>query len=85
MSIWPGDVLEGDDGGRFTLERIVAYQGMNGCTSWSCTRRGSHQRPDGTWGLGECFGWHCSLCDEPTSMMGHDCPRALPRKDKDHG
>lgn len=73
--IWPGDVVKGDNGREFTISRLVAYQGKEGCTSWSCTRRGSLMREDGTWDAGTCFGWHCSGCDEPTSMMGHDCPK----------
>lgn len=79
MTIWPGDIIEGDDGQRFEIERLVAYQGKPDCDSWACTRRGSRQREDGTWDMGECFGYHCSLCDEPTSMYGHrDCPKLTP-------
>lgn len=72
MTVFPGDTV----GGRFKVERLVAYQGNADCTSWQCTRRGSHQRADGSWEPGECFGWHCALCDAPCSMYGHDCPRA---------
>lgn len=71
MTIFPGDEIGG-----FTVQRLVAYQGNPDCQFGGCTRRGSHQREDGTWDMGDCYGWHCSLCDAPTSMMGHQCPRA---------
>jgi hypothetical protein len=69
--MWPGDEVHGQDGETFTLSRQVAYRGNPDCTYLGCTR-------DGRKPLGEpgCYGWHCSLCDAPCSMMGHDCPRA---------
>jgi hypothetical protein len=73
MTFWPGDTV----GDRFTVTRLVAYMGNPDCTSWRCTRLGSHQRDDGTWDAGKCYGWHCSLCDAPCGLYGHhDCPRA---------
>lgn len=68
----PGDILEGDNGMRFVIaEGPVAVQGVQGCTSWECTRRGSYQREDGTWDPGECMGYHCATCGQPSSMVGH--------------
>lgn len=72
MTLWPGDEV----GGRFRVERLVAYQGKADCRDARCTRRGGHMREDGSWDLGECFGWHCSLCDAPCSSQGHNCPRS---------
>jgi hypothetical protein len=71
MTIWPGDELQGDDGGRYKIERMVAYRGKQGCKNPRCTTRGDAD---------SCFGWHCSLCDEPTSMMGHDLPACPPER-----
>lgn len=76
MTVFPGDTV-----GRFKIDRLVAYQGNPDCTYAGCTRRGSFMRTDGTWHPGECYGWHCSLCDAPTSMMGHKCPRAADVQD----
>lgn len=61
-------------GGRFQLGHHVAMRGLEGCTSWQCTRRGSCQREDGSWDPGECVGYHCPVCLAPTSMYGHRCP-----------
>lgn len=80
MTLWPGDEIIADDGETFRVERLMAYRGREGCTSWQCTRLNSRMRNDGTWDAGDCYGWHCSGCDAPTSMMGHDCPtRRAPR------
>ena len=38
MTVFPGDVV----GDRFAAQRLVAYQGNADCTSWECTRVGSH-------------------------------------------
>lgn len=44
----------------------LAYSGKVGCTSVMC-RRIVHT--DGT--FGPCMGWHCAVCDEPSSQQGH--------------
>lgn len=73
MTIWPGDIV----GDRFEVSHLVAFRGSEGCTSLECTRRGAHQREDGSWDPGECIGWHCPLCDAPTNSYGHhNCARA---------
>lgn len=60
MTLFPGDLVGG-----FKLGRLVAVQGLEGCTSPECSRVGDR-----------CVGWHCPLCDAPTNSYGHhDCPR----------
>lgn len=71
MTLFPGDEIVGEDGQRFELGPMVAYRGREGCENWSCTRR---EPPPGA-----CYGWHCSLCDAPTNMYGHKCPREADR------
>lgn len=70
------ELRPGDRVGRFTVDRPVAYQGREGCTSSQCTRLGFRYDPERRevtdWG--DCAGWHCAVCHEPCSMMGHDCP-----------
>lgn len=61
MTLWPDDTLDG-----FKIERLVAYQGKEGCTDVRCRQMS---------GATSCFGYHCPLCDAPTGMMGHDCQR----------
>ena len=65
MTIWPGDEIVGDDGRAFRVERLMAYRGKEGCRNPFCTQGTSATH---------CYGWHCSGCDQPTSMMGHECP-----------
>jgi hypothetical protein len=64
---------EGDkitlNGEEWTVVQHMAYRGNSTCTSPWCTRDG--RRPLGEPG---CYGWHCSQCHAPTSMMGHKCP-----------
>lgn len=81
MTIWPGDELTGGNGHTFQVERLVAYQGKDGCTDPRCTRVGGGPRDDGTWEMGECRGWHCSRCDAACSSQGHNCPLA-PREEQ---
>jgi hypothetical protein len=59
-----GEVLKGDNGASFKLLEPIAYRGKAGCQDPGCTRDGNPAR---------CYGWHCSRCDEPCSMMGHRC------------
>jgi hypothetical protein len=58
----PGDII--DD--RWQVLNQMSYQGKEGCQDPRCTR--SSIGPDG---IGECRGYHCHLCDAPTSMYGH--------------
>lgn len=46
---------------RYEIHHQLAYAGKDDCQSVTCTRDGS----------GHCRGYHCHLCDEPTSMYGH--------------
>lgn len=55
----------------FQLLGPVAYRGKKGCLSVTCTRRHIDGKMDE-----DCFGWHCSYCDAPCSMMGHRCDAA---------
>lgn len=71
MSLWPGDQILGDDDKRFTVDRLAAYRGKEGCQSPYCTQL-NISKPSAS-----CYGWHCALCDAPCSSHGHsDCPRA---------
>jgi hypothetical protein len=51
----------------YTIIGPLAYRGKKGCQSATCTRR---QGDD------DCFGWHCSYCDEPCGSQGHRCDAA---------
>ena len=46
--------------GDFEIGALLAYQGKEGCTDSRCTRMD-----------GRCHGYHCPVCHEPCSMMGH--------------
>ena len=50
----------------------LAYRGKKDCDSVRCTRMWS---PEGRMSA-DCFGWHCSYCDEPCSSQGHNCDAA---------
>lgn len=43
----------------------LAYEGRPGCQSLSCR---VWVNPDGTF---TCIGWHCAVCDLPSSQYGH--------------
>lgn len=61
----------------FKMIGPLAYGGKKDCESVMCRRSGGRGRlDDGTWDFGECVGWHCSYCDEPTSYQGHNCDAA---------
>jgi hypothetical protein len=60
--------MEASEG--FTFVRNLAYQGKEGCEDVRC-RRFVGKDEDGKWSFGPCLGWHCSVCHEPCSMMGH--------------
>lgn len=71
------EIVIGTDGSKasmgavaFGFGRLMAYQGKKGCRSLTCRRMylpGSEE-------MGECHGWHCAVCDEPSSQYGHaDC------------
>lgn len=49
----------------------LAYRGKKNCQSVTCTRF----YEDGEM-TKDCFGWHCSYCDEPCSSQGHNCNAA---------
>lgn len=53
-------VARSDDKGSSIL---LAYHGKMGCTDVRCTRVG--------WRTDRCYGWHCGVCDEPSSSQGH--------------
>jgi hypothetical protein len=55
----------------YTIIGPLAYRGKKGCMSVTCTRsfRDGEMNED-------CFGWHCSYCDEPCSSQGHRCDAA---------
>lgn len=72
MSLESGDVVTGEDGHRFEIVGLVAIQGLEGCQSPRCTRLGCDWANGD---LGQCVGYHCPDCLEPTSMMGHKCPK----------
>ena len=63
--LWPGDKVRG-----YELGAMLAYQGGDNCQNPCCTRAGCG--PDDP---GVCVGWHCSICDEPSSMVGHKACR----------
>jgi hypothetical protein len=65
----PGDVVKSDDGRRWKIGPLMAVQGWPGCKSWRCTRIGSTPTDPG-----ECVGYHCPDCGEPTNSFGHKCP-----------
>lgn len=48
---------------------FMAYEGKADCTDLRCRRMigpdPAHPYPPG------CMGWHCAVCDEPSSMYGH--------------
>lgn len=67
MSLFPGDIIECENGRKFTLGPLVAYQGKDDCMDVRCRRR-SLKEPG-------CMDYHCPTCDEPCSMMGHKCPQ----------
>ena len=59
----------GDNVGGYELGSMLAYQGGDDCQDPSCTR--TNWTVDD---LGVCVGWHCAICHEPSSMLGHkDC------------
>lgn len=62
MTLFPGDVVKGDDGREFKLGALMAYQGKADCTSVMCRRRAD---------MPGCMGYHCPRCDLPCSMYGH--------------
>lgn len=51
--------------------RLMAYQGKQGCESMLCRRLDA--------GAGACIGWHCGVCDEPSSQYGHE--RCQPKEE----
>lgn len=63
--------------GNFEIGPMLAYQGKDGCESTLC-RRMVKRSDDGSFLIGPCLGYHCPICDEPCSMMGHsECQRTL--------
>ncbi len=58
-----GDIIDG----KWKLGPMLAYEGKAGCVNHRCRR---------VMGEPGCRGYHCPTCDEPVSMMGHDCPKA---------
>lgn len=63
------EIVEGDES-RYEVGRLMAYQGKRDCTSLRCRR----MYLPGSKEMGECLGWHCAVCDEPSSQYGHpDC------------
>lgn len=63
---WPADV-KAAHGRRDYLEgSIVAYEGKPGCSDPHCRRIP---------GESGCRGWHCAVCDHPSSMYGHKACR----------
>lgn len=70
------ELRRGDRIGRFEVisDGPVAVKGWPDCTSPRCTRRNFTVDPDtGIVDVGDCVGWHCPRCGEPTSMLGHEC------------
>lgn len=51
-----------------TRPKLMAYQGKEDCTSWSCRRLVGLDEPG-------CLGWHCAICHEPSSQYGHEACR----------
>ena len=62
-----------DSGKEYVIGEQLAYRGREDCDSPFCTRMGFSYDPEGNFVQGVCVGWHCPRCDEPCSMMGHDC------------
>lgn len=58
--------------GRWEIVGLLAYQGKAGCESSLCRRR--YYPETETWG--ECMGWHCAKCDEPSGEQGHGSCRS---------
>ena len=57
--------------GRWKIIAPLAYRGKKGCQDGRCTRSFTEE------GMSEdCYGWHCSYCDEPCSSQGHQCDAA---------
>lgn len=46
------------------INRMLAYEGRNDCTSPTCRRYIGWDEPG-------CIGWHCAVCDLPSSQHGH--------------
>lgn len=64
------DVVTGENGEQFKLERLVAYQGQEGCHDVRCSQASPYP--------GRCGGYHCAVCEKPSSMTGHRaCQEAL--------
>lgn len=64
----PGDIVTADSGQKYQLgECIAVVGGGDSCKSPRCRRNML---------TGECMGYHCPRCGEPTGMMGHECPKA---------
>lgn len=50
---------------------LLAYQGKEGCQNVRCTHMlGRDENGELTFGP-SCLGYHCPVCHEPCSMMGH--------------
>lgn len=61
----------------YEIGPMLAYQGKEGCQSPLC-RRFAQRNDDGSFDVGPCLGYHCPICHEPSSMMGHnECQRTL--------
>ena len=50
------------EGEQVILGPKLSYAGHRDCTSLMCRRMGL---------VGPCIGWHCAVCDQPSSMYGH--------------
>lgn len=62
------EVVISDDGASaYEIKALLAYQGKQGCRSLVCRRMYSPGSDD----LGECMGWHCGVCGDPSSQYGH--------------
>ena len=56
----------------------LSYQGKEGCRDWNC-----RQMHIGGEYPGHCYGYHCTVCDKPSSMYGHnDCQRVAEEIDE---
>lgn len=62
----PDEDVTMEDGSTIKIGGLISYQGREGCEDVRCRRM---VYPDGT--FGECIGWHCAVCHEPTGMYGH--------------
>ena len=70
-------VIEGENGRKFKLGPMVAYQGKEDCRNATCRRRwnGNKMLDEG------CVDYHCPVCHLPCGMTGHrDC---VPVPDED--